>query len=258
MTVSSINTGGTGGSQSLNQSSLLNGVNFDTFLTLLVAQLKYQDPMNPTDSTQFTGQLAQFSQVEQQINSNNYLAELLKQRDYGQQTLATSYLGKVVLAPGNAVAKQGSITEFGYSLDKAAAKVEVQVYDKNGSLVYTFAGNTQAGNHIVTWDGTNAEGVELPNGDYTVRVRAEDGDGKVLVSTPLVYGKVASVMNDGGRASLIMTDGRQVDIDDVLAVTSLSPGSGNTPPPVDTGGGTGTGDGTETGDAGGDDADGQA
>ena len=48
--------------------------NFDTFLSLLTAQLQNQDPLEPVDSTQFTQQLVQFSGVEQQIqtNQNNY------------------------------------------------------------------------------------------------------------------------------------------------------------------------------------------
>jgi flagellar basal-body rod modification protein FlgD len=250
MTVSSTAANGTttGGANQSGSSSLLNGVNFDTFLTLLVAQLKYQDPLNPTDSTQFTGQLAQFSQVEQQINSNNYLSELLKQRDYGQQTLATSYLGKVILGPGNTVAKSGDVTEFGYSLDKASAKAEVQVFDKDGKLVYTFDGDTEAGNHIVTWDGTDATGTALPDGNYTIKVNATDGDGNKITATTLTYGKVASVMNSAGQAMLIMTDGRQIDIDDVLAVTSLGTA------PTD----TGDNSDTSTGDNGtGNDADNQ-
>ena len=42
-----------------------NGVSKDTFLKLLVAQIKNQDPLNPTDGTQFLTQLAQFSELEQ-------------------------------------------------------------------------------------------------------------------------------------------------------------------------------------------------
>ena len=48
-------------------SSLTHGVNEEVFLQLLVSQLKNQDPLNPTDSTQFVSQLAQFSELEQVI-----------------------------------------------------------------------------------------------------------------------------------------------------------------------------------------------
>ena len=48
----------------------------DTFLTLLVAQLKNQNPLNPTDSTQFVSELAQFSQLEQTMTINQNVGTL--------------------------------------------------------------------------------------------------------------------------------------------------------------------------------------
>jgi flagellar basal-body rod modification protein FlgD len=209
-TVTSSATGGT------------SNVDFNTFLKLLVAQLKNQDPLNPLDGTQFTGQIAQFSTLEQQINTNTKLSALLEQRDFGQQTLATSYLGKVVLAPGDTVASTGGTTEFGYSLDGTASKVDVSIYDKDGKLVRSVAGDGTDGNHIVTWDGKDDAGNALAAGNYTVKVSAKDTDGKTVASETMVYGKVASVLNDNGTSSLIMSDGRQIELSDVLAVTSLT------------------------------------
>ena len=52
--------------------------NEDTFLTLLVAQLKNQDPLSPTDSTQFVGELAQFSSLEQLVTMNQNVATITK------------------------------------------------------------------------------------------------------------------------------------------------------------------------------------
>lgn len=199
----------------------LNTVDFNTFLKLLVAQLKNQDPLNPLDGTEFTGQIAQFSALEQQINTNNQLSKLLEQRDYGQQTLANSYLGKVVLGPGDVMAKGANGTEFGYKLEKTASSVEIGIYDKDGKLVRSVQGDGTEGNHIVTWDGKDVEGNLLAAGDYTVKVKAVDNDGKVVGSQVLTYGQVASVLNDNGTASLVMSDGRQIDLGDVLAVTSI-------------------------------------
>lgn len=200
----------------------LNTVDFNTFLKLLVAQLKNQDPLNPLDGTEFTGQIAQFSALEQQINSNNYLSKLVEQRDYGQQTLAVSYLNKVVLAPGDTVAlgEEGG-TEFAYSLGKDAARVDISIYDGEGNLVRTVNGDKSAGNHIVTWDGLDDEGNDLEAGNYTVNVKAYDSKDVVIPNTTMTYGVVASVLNSDGAANLIMADGRNVALEDVLAVTSL-------------------------------------
>jgi flagellar basal-body rod modification protein FlgD len=200
----------------------LSSVDFNTFLKLLVAQLKNQDPLNPLDGTEFTGQIAQFSTLEQQINGNNYLSQILEQRDYGQQTLATSYLGKVVLAPGTGISLGDSGgTEFGYKLDGTASKVDVSIYDEDGTLVRSVSGDGAEGNHIVTWDGKDDDGNTLAAGNYTVAVKSTDKDGKVVATTPMVYGKVASILNDSGTSSLIMADGSTVELADVLAVTSL-------------------------------------
>ncbi len=200
----------------------LNTVDFNTFLKLLVAQLKNQDPLNPLEGTEFTGQIAQFSALEQQINSNNYLSQLLEQRDYGQTSLAVSYIGKVALAPGStmAVGESGG-SEFAYKLDKTASSVEITIRDKDGKIVKTQTGDGTTGNHIVSWDGKDDAGDQVAEGNYTVSVRAVDSKGAVVPNTVLTYGVVSSVITEDGNASLVMTDGRTVGVKDVLAVTAL-------------------------------------
>src|SRR6201981_1569760 len=82
--------------------------NFDTFLTLLTTQLQNQDPLSPMDSNQFTQQLVQFSQVEQQINTNDNLKSLITQGANQTGAYAVSYLGKAVtIAGGNAPLANG-------------------------------------------------------------------------------------------------------------------------------------------------------
>ncbi len=59
-------------------------VDYDSFLRLLVAQMKNQDPTNPMDSTQYVAQLAQFSQVEQSVQINSKLDALLSSSTLSQ------------------------------------------------------------------------------------------------------------------------------------------------------------------------------
>ncbi|MFG1480383.1 flagellar hook assembly protein FlgD [Xanthobacter sp. V4C-4] len=79
MTSVSSTTGVTGTTQSSSKSSTASAtsIDYDTFLKLLVAQLENQDPTNPMDSTEYLSQLASFSQVEQQIQTNNKLDTML-------------------------------------------------------------------------------------------------------------------------------------------------------------------------------------
>jgi flagellar basal-body rod modification protein FlgD len=60
-------------------------VNQQTFLQLLVTQIKNQDPLNPTDGTQFLSQLAQFSELEQMINVNTNLQTIKQDLQNGGQ-----------------------------------------------------------------------------------------------------------------------------------------------------------------------------
>jgi flagellar basal-body rod modification protein FlgD len=56
------------------------GADLNTFMTLLVAQLKHQDPLAPQDGAEFVAQLAQFNSLEQLININDRLSQLVNQQ----------------------------------------------------------------------------------------------------------------------------------------------------------------------------------
>src|SRR5271154_1591718 len=88
-------------SSSTNNSAMqqLSG-NMNTFLTLLTTQLQHQDPLSPMDSTQFTQQLVEYSQVEQQINTNTNLTNLISLQQTNSGAAAVGYLGKEVTATG--------------------------------------------------------------------------------------------------------------------------------------------------------------
>src|ERR1700745_1994530 len=89
--------------------------NFQTFLTLLTTQLKNQDPLSPMDSNQFTQQLVQFSQVEQQINSNKNLEDLIALTKSQSATNAVSYLGKTLTLTDGTAALQNGTANWTYS-----------------------------------------------------------------------------------------------------------------------------------------------
>lgn len=231
--------------------SSLDSVNFDTFLTLLVTQLKNQDPLNPMDGTQFTSQIAQFSQLEQQQKSNAYLEELLSQRDYGQQALASSYLGKEVLGPGDMLIKDDASEGFGYVIGSTAKTVEITVTDSNGQVVRTIKGDGTVGSHIAGWDGKDDDGNALPDDVYTLKITALDGDGKKVDAQTLTFGKVDSVLNDSKSSYVLLADDRQIAVEDILAVKdgkTVTAANGSDPVVDDgTGGDTsGTGETDET------------
>src|SRR6266566_4398227 len=78
--------------------------NFQTFLTLLTTQLKNQNPLDPLDTNQFTAQLVQFAQVEQQLKSNTQLGTLVSLQQTAQNTAALEFVGQKVDVAGTTTA----------------------------------------------------------------------------------------------------------------------------------------------------------
>src|SRR5215204_2274508 len=95
--------------------------NFDKFLQLLTTQLKNQNPLEPLDSNQFTQQLVQFAQVEQQINMNTSLGTLVSLQQSGQTTAAMSFLGATAVVEGSTTQLQAGSAGWAFSLAKPAA-----------------------------------------------------------------------------------------------------------------------------------------
>jgi flagellar basal-body rod modification protein FlgD len=167
--------------------------NFDTFLTLLTAQLKNQDPLSPMDATQFTQQLVQFSQVEQQINSNKNIETLIGLTRSRNATESVSYLGKTVtLTDGGAALKDGS-AEWTYTLDGESAGTVLTITNAQNKLVYVTRGNTANGEHSFVWDGRDNFGNPLPDGGYTLTVKAELADGKAIATRVRSQGVVEEI-----------------------------------------------------------------
>src|SRR5271167_1458343 len=157
--------------------------NFDTFLQLLTTQLKNQDPTSPMDSNQFTQQLVEYSQVEQQINTNSNLQTLITQGTTNASAVTTGYLGKnVSVTNGNASLTNGAAT-WTYNLGTASATTQLSITNASGQTVYTGAGSTAAGNNTFNWNGEDANGNQLSDGTYKLTVTATDQSGATVTTS---------------------------------------------------------------------------
>jgi flagellar basal-body rod modification protein FlgD len=157
--------------------------NFSQFLQLLTTQLKNQNPLEPLDTNQFTQQLVQFAQVEQQINTNSSLSTLVSLQQASQTSAAMSFLGTTVRVEGSTTALKGGAANWAYSVDKAAVGT-INVKNANGELVYTENRTLTAGPQNFAWNGRNNAGLTQPDGNYTISIVAKDASGQsVAVST---------------------------------------------------------------------------
>jgi flagellar basal-body rod modification protein FlgD len=196
--------------------------NFDTFLTLLVAQLQNQDPLEPTDTKEFVQQLVQFSEVEQQIDTNASLEKMLEFQTVGQAASAINYLGSTVEADGNVVPLQNGKAEFSFTLPEQADATLVVISDSSGTVVHSAAGATDIGKHNFVWDGLDSNGNPLPEGSYTVTVTARDADSELIEAPTSVFGKVTGIESTDDGALLVL-GGVHIPLNDVVAVKETEP-----------------------------------
>lgn len=191
--------------------------NYDTFLVLLTAQLQNQDPLAPMDSTQFTQQLVQFSQVEQQIRTNEQLEGLVTQYQAASAGAALSYLGKDAIIESNRTYLANGEANWAYSLPENAEQMRIEVRDASNRTVFstTTAART-AGEHLFTWDGTTANG-EAAEGSYTMVITAKDASGETI--TPNIHVREPIMGVDfTGSTPLVMTPSGTRGLDTIRSV----------------------------------------
>jgi flagellar basal-body rod modification protein FlgD len=178
--------------------------NLNTFLTLLTTQLQNQDPLSPMDSTQFTQQLVEYSQVEQQINTNSNLQSLISLQQTGAGAAAVGYLGKeVTVTNGNAALTNGTAT-WNYALGTASATTTLSVTNAAGQVVYSGTGSNSAGNNTFSWNGQDNSGNQLPDGTYTLAVGATDSTGTAVTTAVTSTGTVSEINLSGTTPQLMI------------------------------------------------------
>lgn len=201
----------------------------DAFLTILVAQLTNQDPMNPMEDKEMTSQLAEFSSLEQLTNINTNIKAMGADDEYQQMLAATSFIGKSVKAQGYNLSKEGdAVSTLHYGLGETVNNLRMNIYDQSGDMVSSIdLGSKQAGSYQYTWDGRDANGKELPDGSYSVAMVAEDVNGEPVLVQTEVAGEVTGVVSENGEYYLRLADGRFVNFANVIEVVKGAQDSGD-------------------------------
>jgi len=193
--------------------------NFDTFLTLLTTQLKNQNPMSPLDTNQFTQQMVQFTSVEQQLKTNEYLKTLALSTQNSTNTGAVAFIGKQITAEGSATQMVNSKASWGYSLDRDAAQATFSIRDNAGNVVYTEAKSLDAGKGQFTWNGRSSTNAALPDGEYSITIDARDSKGVYIPVSTEMAGVVSSIDLSGSEPVLIIGEAK-VKLSSITSVTT--------------------------------------
>ncbi|MFW6112992.1 MAG: flagellar hook assembly protein FlgD [Thermodesulfobacteriota bacterium] len=195
----------------------------EDFLKLLVTQLRYQDPMSPEDPKDFVAQLAQFSSLEQQMNTNQSLQDLGKVFESLTQAQnmaqGVSLLGKTVSGGGNQITVAGGkATTASFTLPTDAKELLVGIFDTSENQVRILdMGAQPAGKVTLAWDGKDGQGKTAADGIYTYQVAAQDTGGKAIEVDNYFSGKVQEVYQDS-QGVWVIVDGRQVLLENIASV----------------------------------------
>lgn len=198
------------------QQSVKLAEDFTQFLTLLTTQLQNQDPLSPMDSTEFTNQLVQFSQVEQSINTNQKLDDLLALQLSSISNVALGYVGMDITYTSAEMDWNGTKpVDVNFGLSAQASVAKVNVYNEEGTLVRSMSAPTSVGAQKVTWDGRDNNGNMMEAGTYSVKVDAADKDGKPMTVSTAVSGNVRGIESQDGVVYLLVGE-RAIALNSVI------------------------------------------
>src|SRR4029077_20593186 len=166
--------------------------NFTTFLQLLTTQLKNQNPLDPPDTNQFTQQLVQVAQVEQQMKSNDQLASLVSLEKSAQASTALAYVGATVVVDGSTAALTNGSATWNLNVTKPSTAT-ITIKDSTGQNVFTGTAGVNPGTQTFTWDGRGNDGRIWPSGNYTLTATAVDASNQSVAISTEVQAVVDSV-----------------------------------------------------------------
>jgi flagellar basal-body rod modification protein FlgD len=183
------------------------------FLQLITTQMKNQDPLDPSDPTQFLSQIEGMSEVSSLQNMQSTMQTQA-------MTNGAALIGQSVLAPVTSanLATGGTVTGA-VQAPSGTSALTVTISDSSGNTVSSFNVTPQSsGLTSFSWDGLTSAGAAAPAGTYTVSVNATV-DGSSQTVTPLISSQVTSVTMDSTTNALdVTTNNGTVPLSSVVSV----------------------------------------
>lgn len=197
------------------------GEDYTKFLTLLTAQIENQDPLSPMDSTQFVSQLAQLSQVEQSVKTNSNLEAIYYQNASLMAMTGADMIDRQVTIASDSIDLVGDQSSGFYRLMSEAHEVQIEIRDPLGIVVRTLTGLSGAANEdtAIEWDGLSDSGQAMPDGKYTVTLKATDIDSNTVAAFTYNEAAVDQVLFDQGIVYFELDNGDIITSSAALAIS---------------------------------------
>lgn len=213
-------TANTGTKTASPQAEAVLSSDFETFIKMLTTQAKYQDPLEPLDSSEYAAQLAQFSMVEQQVLSNDLLAALANQLGSSTMGQMAGWIGMEARTTEPVLFDTEPITVLPEPPD-GTQKMELVVYDVNGREVDR--GALPVSSDPVLWAGVKQSGSPLPSGRYRFEIESTGKGGDPLATTQAgTYARIIEVQNLGSEARVVFAGGTEAP---AASITALREGA---------------------------------
>ncbi|MCZ0735234.1 flagellar hook assembly protein FlgD [Phreatobacter sp. AB_2022a] len=191
--------------------------NFDTFLLMLTTQLRNQDPTQPMDANQFTQQLVQYSQIEQQLATNDRLDKLISSAQSSQATTALGYLGTNITYDASQQTPGTSETRWSFT-PQQSGEYMVRIRDASGKVVKEQQMTLTAGQATdYSWDNLRSDGSPVGTGTYTLELWRGSGANATKVDV-VNSGKVTQV-DASGSEIIVMIGTQKVPVSKVKTIT---------------------------------------
>lgn len=199
----------------------------DAFMSLLLTQMKNQDPTNPLKSHEMAAQLAQFTSLEKLNNINEGINNLRKDNQPDHNFQALQFIGKSVTMDNSKIMRteEGEQHELRFVLPQDSQKTNVEIKDANGTVIRKLEiKNLKAGPNTIQWNGKTEEGTTAAKGDYAMNVEAWGSNGRKLAVTTKADGIITGVNFTAHGAQLLM--GKQViSLADVKSISDPNVGA---------------------------------
>lgn len=177
------------------------GEEFNSFIQLLTAQVQNQDPLSPLDSTQFVEQLATFSTLEQQVNSNSHLEQIASMIGELQATIASDWLGQTVSVESSWVPFDGEGVDFTADIPADTEQAILTVRDAAGAPVWSEL--LDIGEEAYRWDGRFADGGQAVRDQvYQFGIDLYRGETYLGTLAPRIITTVTGVASENGQLRL--------------------------------------------------------
>jgi flagellar basal-body rod modification protein FlgD len=190
----------------------------DRFMTLLVTQMKNQDPLNPLDNAQVTSQLAQLSTVTGIDKLNSTLETFISNMQGSQSLQMSNLIGHDVLVEGDKMSFDGTAGYFGVELPTSTDNLTITIKDTAGNQIRQIKlGNQDEGIIPLSWDGYSDDGEKVSEGNYVFSVEATV-DGEEATATGLSLARVFSMTADGSGFKLNLSNSDTVTSADLKQI----------------------------------------